>query len=127
MYFKLDEINGKKVSFFKKEKEVKGVKLYNTDKSVFANLSDGIKTGENNGKPIWDNDIWDTIFCGKCYERALELKDRERIAITEFAIRNKYSKTLKKNFPSLIVYDFIILNTNDDDFVQAPENPDDLC
>lgn len=103
---------GRYFTYFTKEKEINGEKVRNTDKCVFGTLSEGIKTGVNNGSPIWENDYWNTTFCGKAYEKALELENNTRIVVTEMNIRNKYSKETKKSYPQIMVTDFSIIEND---------------
>ena len=110
MYIKIEnKEQGRRFTFFSREKEVDGKKVTHTDKSVFSTLSEGIKTGENNGQAIWENDYWNTIFCGKAYEKALLLEDKTRIAITEMNIRNRYSKKTNREYPQILVFDFELI------------------
>lgn len=82
MYIKIEnQENARRFTFFKKERIVKGEKVYNTDKSVFGTLSEGIKVGEVNGQAVWENDYWNVTFCGKAYEKALTLKDKDKVGI----------------------------------------------
>ena len=97
---------GKKVTFFSKEREVRGKKVSHTDKTVFATVSEGIKVSESNGEVIWENDYWTAYFCGKAYKKALMLKDFDRICIVEMNIRNVYSKERKVNYPKITITDF---------------------
>lgn len=109
MYIKFeDKEKGKRFTFFSKEREIKGEKVTHTDKSVFAILSEGIKTGENNGQPIWENDHWNAFFCGKAYEKALELKNKDRIIVMEMNIRNVYHASTHRSYPQILVTDFYI-------------------
>ncbi len=111
MYFKIDnKEKGKKFTFFKKAREVNGVKVDYTDKTVFGLLSDGIKTGEVKGKATWDNDYWNVAFCGKAYEKALTLHNKAQISVTELSIRNIYSTKTKKSYPQITVTEFDIIN-----------------
>lgn len=113
MYIKFEEgQKGRYFTFFAKEKKVMGEMVNFTDKSVFATLSEGIKTGENNGKVLWENDYWDTIFCGKAYQEALNLKDKDKIVVKEMIIRNRYVKEKKKSYPQIMVTDFVIDDKN---------------
>lgn len=111
MYIKFDNREeGKRFTFFKNERTINGEKVSKTDRSVFATLSEGIKTGENNGKPIYENDYWNATFCGKAYNEALLLKDKDRISVVEMNIRNRYNKESKKNYPQIMVTDFDIIS-----------------
>lgn len=117
MYIKFeDREKGKRFTFFTREREVNGEKVTHTDKSVFGTLSEGIKTGENNGQPIYENDYWDVTFCGKAYEKALSLKDKDKVCVTEMNVRNVYFKPTKKTYPQIMVTDF--------DVIAAEENAD---
>lgn len=127
MYIKFEErANGKRFTFFKREKEVNGEKVNNTDKSVFGTLSEGIKVGEKNGQPIWENDYWNATFCGKAYEKALTLKDKDRVVVTEMNIRNIYSQNTKKSYPQITVTDFDLYvpnaEGNGENFVSDEDN-----
>lgn len=114
MYIKFDKRDsGKKFSFFPREVEIDGNKVSHTDKVVFATLSESIKTGEDNGQPVWTNDYWSAGFCGKAYEKALLLKDKDRIIATEFNLRNIYNKDTKKNYPSISIFDFDVATSNE--------------
>lgn len=120
MFIKFNErTEGRRFTFFSKEREINGNKVSHTDKSVFGTLSEGIKTGENNGQPIWENDYWNVTFCGKAYEKALTLKNSDKIIVVEMNIRNVYSKNTKKSYPQITVTDFDIFEKNEDE--QGPE------
>lgn len=128
MYIKFENREqGKRFTFFKKERAINGTKVTHTTKSVFGTLSEGIKTGENNGQPIWENDYWSTTFCGKAYEKALTLKDGDRICVTEMNVRNVYSPKHKKTYPQIMVTDFDILNTNEPEGDRFMNIPDDMA
>ena len=110
MYIKFeDRTKGRKFTFFSRERDIKGQKVNMTDKCVFATLSEGIKTGENNGKPIFENDYWKTTFCGKAFEKAKTLKDKDKIMVVEMNIRNVYVEKAKKSYPQITVTDFDII------------------
>lgn len=123
MYIKLEKEQAKRFTYFTKEKEINGVKVGSTEKIVFGTLSEGIKTGENNGHPIWENDYWDASFCGKAYQKALELEDKTRISITEMNIRNVYSKNTKKAYPQIMVTEFEVLEPDQDTSSLESEMP----
>ena len=129
MYVKFEErAKGRIATFFTREKEINGEKVNNTDKSVFGTVSEGIKVGEKNGQPIWENDYWNATFCGKAYEKALTLKDKDKIVLIEMNIRNPYSSNTKKSYPQITVFDFDIYNSenrtdvNSESFVEMDEN-----
>lgn len=112
MYIKFENReNGKKFTFFSSERTIDGEQVKMTDKCVFASLSEGIKTGENNGQPIFENDYWNATFCGKAYEKAKELKDKDRIIVVEMNIRNRYIN--KKSYPQITVTDFDVVSATD--------------
>ena len=129
MYIKFENREqGRRFTFFSREREINGTKVTHTEKSVFATLSEGIKTGENNGQPIWENDYWNTVFCGKAYEKALALKDKDRICVTEMNVRNVYHKPSKKSYPQITVTDFDVIVSNHVDnegFMNIPDNIDE--
>ena len=129
MYFKIEDRNqGKRFTFFSKEREINGKKVSHTDKSVFGTLSEGIKTGENNGQPIYENDYWNVVFCGKAYEKALQLADKDRISVVECNIRNQYWKPTKKSYPQIMVMDFDVLEsagTGGEGFMNVPDGIDE--
>ena len=121
MYIKIeDREQGRRFTFFLREKEIKGEKVTHTDKCVFGTLSEGIKTGENNGQPIWENDYWNVTFCGKAYEKALALKDKDRVCVVEMNIRNIYHKASKRSYPQITVTDFDIIIVNPDSELPLP-------
>lgn len=136
MYIKLTSETGKRFTFFKKERVVNNERVTHTDKSVFGTLSEGIKVGEKNGQILWENDYWNTVFCGKAYQKALELEDKTRIIVTEMNVRNVYSRNTKRNYPQIMVTEFEIAesagnenpasgNTDDDSFMNIPEGLDE--
>lgn len=122
MYIKFeDREQGKRFTFFKADRVINGEKVSHTDKSVFGTLSEGVKTGENNGKPIYENDYWNVAFCGKAYAEALSLKDKDRISVVEMNIRNVYSKSTKKSYPQIMVTDFDVIAVAPADDTEADE------
>lgn len=87
---------GQKVSVFQpKESEV----IKNT---VEATISSSRKKSDHDYAYF----SWNAKFVGKAYEMALELKDKDRIAIKEAAIENYYNKEQKKLYVSVVVFDF---------------------
>lgn len=126
MYIKFENREeGKKFTFFTNERMINGEKIKHTDKSVFGTLSEGIKTGENNGQPIYENDYWNVTFCGKAYNEALALKDKDRISVVEMNIRNVYSKKTKKSYAQIMVTDFDVINKVVDDEEDETEGNDE--
>lgn len=126
-----DREQGRRFTFFHNEKTINGEKVDHTDKCVFGSLSEGIKTGENNGQPIWENDYWNTTFCGKALEKALTLNDKDRICVVEMNIRNIYSKNTKRSYPQITVTDFDIMasngsHTDENGYMNIPENAEEL-
>lgn len=133
MYIKFDDREqGRKFTFFKNERVINGEKVTHTEKCVFGTLSEGIKTGENNGNPIYENDYWNVTFCGKAYAEALSLKNKDRISVVEMNVRNVYSKTTKKSYPQIMVTDFDVIavapaDENDEGgYVNIPADENDL-
>jgi len=111
MYIKFEKREeGRRFTYFPKEREINGEKVLHTDKCVFATLSDGVKVGEKNGRPIWENDNWQATFCGKAYQKALTLQEKDRISVTEMNVRNVYVRNIKKSFPQIMVTDFDIIS-----------------
>lgn len=139
MYIKFDDPEkGRRFTFFTREKEINGEKVNHTDKSVFATLSEGIRTGENNGQAIWVNDHWNALFCGKAYERALQLKNMDRVIVTEMNVRNIYYAPQHRNYPQIMVTDFyapeeqpencedaLPEEANEDGFMNIPDGLDE--
>lgn len=124
---------GRRFTFFLREREINGVKTDRTDKSVFATLSEGIKTGESNGVAIWENDYWNATFCGKAYEKALTLDSKDRISVVEMNVRNIYSKNTKKSYPQITVTDFDVIgctknghSCDNEEFMTLPDNDEGL-
>lgn len=111
MYIKFENReDGKRFTFFSNERTINGEKVKHTDKSVFGTLSEGIKTGENNGQPIYENDYWNVTFCGKAYNEALALKDKDRISVVEMNVRNVYSQKTKKTYAQIMITDFDVIS-----------------
>ena len=112
MYIKLEKENARRFTFFTSKDRDGNVKE-NTDKTVFGTLSEGIKVGEMNGVPVYENDNWNARFCGKAYEKALALKDKDRVLVTEMNVRNPYNKVTKRNYPQIMVTDFEVAEATD--------------
>lgn len=128
MYIKIENRNqGKRFTFFSREREINGEKVNYTEKSVFASLSEGVKVGEKNGQAIWENDYWNTLFCGKAYEKARTLKNKDKICVIEMNVRNLYFKNTKKSYPQIMVTDFdVISNENSNDvYMNVPDSMDE--
>lgn len=125
MYIRFDDKDkGKRFTFFRQEREINGEKVTHTERTVFGNLSEGIKTGENNGQPIWENDYWNAAFCGKAYELALTLHNKDRIVVTEMNVRNICRN--KKSYPQIMVTEFHVVASqhNSEETYQAEEKGD---
>ena len=129
MYIKFENREqGKKFTFFTRKKRIAGQLVDHTDKSVFATLSESIKIGNDNGhgQPVWQNDYWNAVFCGKAYEKAIALADKDRIRVVEMSVRNEYNKDTKKSYPMIAVTDFDIISTGagnrGDGFINIPDN-----
>lgn len=123
--------NGKRFNFFKRDIIKKdGEKIDHTDKSVFGTISEAIKTGENNGEPIFVYDNWNAVFCGKAYAKAMQLRDKDKIKVYEMNVRNVYYAQSKKTYPQITVTDFDVVGTDanaSEDFNNiSPDLEDDL-
>lgn len=77
-----------------------------TGKTVFSRISEAIKVGEKDGKNEYEFDSWNAVFCGKCLEKAKKLKNKEKINILEWNVRNHYVAADKRSYPKIMIYDF---------------------
>ena len=77
-----------------------------------ANLST-FEGKDQEGKNIYAS--WRSFFVGDAYEKAKNLKDRDRIVLTNSKIENNYDKEKEKLYVTLTVFDFEM----------APEKTDD--
>ncbi len=76
------------------------------EKYVDANLSTHEKIQEN-GTEGWRNSQWRTRFVGKAFDKAKELSDKDKIALTSFKIENVYVKEKNTSYLNVIVFDFV--------------------
>lgn len=86
-------VNGKYVSVF--EVEVK-------EKYCLANLSTSKKNTDN----TYTNMYWKARFVGKCFDKAKNLKDRDKIEITNGIIENNFDKEKGKLWVMVTVFEF---------------------
>ena len=98
------------VNFFKSESAEK-----NTEKVAYGRISEAIKqTGTDgaplmqDGKQVYEFETWNARFVGKAKKKFDEnpLKDKDSIILTEWAVRNPYSKEKKQSFPYILVMDY---------------------
>lgn len=121
MYIKFeDREKGKLFTFFSREIEMNGEKVSMTEKCVFGTLSDSVRVGEVNGKTVYEHDYWNGVFCGKALEKAKNLKNKDRICVTEMIIRNRYIKEKRTSFSQICVTDFDILEKPDSEHLEKP-------
>lgn len=107
MYFDSAKVHA---TFFKDEGKT------NTDKTIYGNLSVSVKVGEKpDGTPDYENDYYKAYFVGGAYELAKTLGNQQRICITKMRIRNRYVSEKKKNYVSVTIFDFEILNAEGHD------------
>ena len=81
----------------------------NTEKVTFGRVSEAIQTGrkdEATGKDVFEFENWDARFVGKAREKALTLKDKDRITLTEWSARCPYNKDKKRSYPYMMIMDF---------------------
>lgn len=77
-----------------------------TDKTVFGNVSEAIKLGEENGTNKYEFDNWFAYFVGKAYEKAKSLENGTKIIVTEWITRNQHKKDGEGTFPHIRIVDF---------------------
>lgn len=105
MYVKSEK--GNYVTFFKDENGKQ------TEKMFSARISEGIKVGEQYGKPVYEFESWNARFVGKALEKAKQLESKTRIRLTEWNVHNPYDKERKKSYPYILVMDFETMNTEE--------------
>lgn len=76
------------------------------EKYVDCNFST-TETVNNNGNVEYKNSSWPTRFVGDALAKAIELSDRDRIAITKFKMENVFVKEKGKAYLRIIVFDFV--------------------
>ena len=79
-----------------------------TEKVTYGRVSEAFDTGKKDaeGKSIFEFETTNARFVGKAREKALALKDKTKITLTEWSARNPYNKETKRSYPYLMVMDF---------------------
>lgn len=100
------------------EKPWKFIRFYtspkeNTEKTIYANISEAINVGVINGKKQYEYDNWSAYFMGHAYEKAKDLKDGDVINLLKYEIRNRFERTQKKSYPMVRVFDFEVFSSKD--------------
>ena len=80
-----------------------------TDKTIYGTLSVSVKVGEEDGKNKYESDYYKSYFVGNAYQKAKELENKQRIKINKMTIRNRYIEEKGKNYVSVTIYDFDVL------------------
>lgn len=75
------------------------------EKYVDANFSTAERI-EENGTTSYRNSSWPVRFVGKAFDKAKELSDKDRIALTSFKMENVYVKEKQQSYLNVIVFDF---------------------
>lgn len=75
------------------------------ERTVFATLSTS-KKNVKEGAVTYENMSWNASFVGAAYDKALNLKDRDKIDVIKGAITNRYDKELRRLYVDVIVFDF---------------------
>lgn len=84
-------------------------KCFNIQKNsnyVDCNLST-TETTNNNGTIEYKNSSWPTRFVGNALNKALELSDKDSIAIVKGKLENIFVKEKGKSYLRLVVFDFV--------------------
>lgn len=83
-------------------------KAAKSDKMVRGRFSESVKTGRKDaeGKDIYEYQSWPARFIGKAYEKAVNLADKSKITLTQWAAYNPYVKEKGLSYPYLLVMDF---------------------
>lgn len=79
-------------------------------KTAFAMIStfEGISPTD---EPMYS--IWRTFFIKDAYQKAVKLKDKDKIILTNAKVENNYDCVKGKLYISLIVFDFEMLEKKD--------------
>lgn len=91
-------------------KTTKYVSVFNPEikeKYVQANLTTSKKNEDNSHTNMY----WKARFVGKALETAKELKDKDKIEITNGIIENKYDKENEKLWVNVTIFAFVLHNT----------------
>lgn len=79
----------------------------NRKNTIKANLST-YEGKDKEDKPIYSS--WRTNFVGKAYEKAKDLKEKDKILLINAKVENDYNKEQDKVYILLTVFDFEIAN-----------------
>lgn len=80
----------------------------NRKNTIKANLST-YEGKDREDKAVYSS--WRTYFVGKAYEKAkTELKEKDKILLTNAKVENDYNKEQDKLYVSITVFDFEIAN-----------------
>ena len=71
--------------------------------TYFANIST-FEGKDSNGNSVYSS--WRTQFVSKAYEKAGNLKDKDRIVLTSAKVENNYNKETEKLYDTVTVFDF---------------------
>lgn len=93
-------ITGKYVTVFNPQ-----AKLGSHSHTVVATLSTS-KKNVIDGAISYDNMSWNGRFVGACVDKAMELKEFDKIDITKGSITNHYDKESKRLYVDVTVFDF---------------------
>lgn len=72
------------------------------EKYVQANITTSKKNDDN----TYDNMYWKARFVGKAFEAAKELKDKDKIEITNGIVENNYDKENEKLWVNVTIFSF---------------------
>ena len=89
-----------RVRYFKSERQ---------EKSYYGKVSETIRVGEEQGKPVYAYETWDAWFWGDAKEKFSQLKNKQSIVLTKWACRVTYDKEKKRQYPYMVILDFEIL------------------
>lgn len=81
--------------------------------TVFGRISERVKKKDADGEAEYET--WNAVFCGKCFEKAKQLKDRDKINIKKWCARNHYVPEKKRSYPQILVYDFELCRNDGED------------
>ena len=79
----------------------------NRKNTVKANLST-YEGKDKDNKAVYSS--WRTYFVGEAYEKAKELKEKDKILLINAKVENDYNKEQEKLYVTLTVFDFEIAN-----------------
>lgn len=84
-------------------------KKKDSEKTIYGTLSVSVKVGEENGKNKYESDYYKAYFVGGALDKAKTLENKQRIKLNKMTIRNRYIEEKGKNYVSVTIYDFEIL------------------